>query len=389
MLNFISLCLFGLALVLSGCSGALGECDPSLPGSYCSATAAPETSPTPAVDSPTPFASPTPVEESPTPEATATPTPEATPPIEAQTCWDSVTFEIPLRYVNHGKAQLIATDWASLAWVDTDPVQILDASESTNRVTVYTSGDCGGNVEASLYLPTGYTMPALGDQYNNGIVAVLQPDGTVLEVNYLASCGNGKWQGYVLPDSNPQDACDEGIDSTRWLGAHGGSHFTATQAIRGGELTSSAPIGRPLPIEVDHTHLYYSASESDGHAGYRWPAASADGYAASENGGYSGTIPDLQMGSILVLPEDFVCTNMQTVPSQRLCEVARDHGFVVVDDSFGEDEVAFPITPEAQADVEVKTGIDLHNATGDFASDIEVLMASIQVLANPEEAWVK
>lgn len=408
MFNFFGFCTvvasISLALGLAAC-GDSGQCDPNLPDPYgvCQTSPTPTASVTPAPagdDDATVTATPPAGDDdsgamSPTPPP-ATPAPTATPvptPVDIsvqQACWDSVPFEIQNRYIDRGVAELVSADWVSgLQWVDTDFVQILDGSESTNALTLKKPDEhqgCTGSVEGELYFPEGYVMPSFGEEYNNGIAASLQPDGTVLEVSYLWRCSNGEWEGYILPDSAPLDACAEGIDSSRYLGAHGGSHFTATQAIRVGELTGSTPIGRPLPIEVDHTHLYYSASESDGRPGWRWPAASADGDAASE---YSGAISDLQMGSILVLPQSFDCSIMQTTPSGRLCEVGRDHGFVIVDDSDGEDEVAFPIEPTAEQEVEDETGIVLHNATGAYADNVETMMTAIMVLTNPEAAWVK
>lgn len=374
--------LFPLVLssLLSACGNSFGDCDPSLPLASCpgDATVADDD------DSATP------------PDDTAGDDDSAddddsgdddsgdddsgdTEPTPQQQCWDDVAFGIHNRTIDWSIATTVTGDWTELSWVDTDPVQLLDASSSTNVVTVFASGDCGGAIETTMYLPEEFSFPDLGEQYNNGIITALQPNGTVLEVNYMASCGDGSWHGYVLPDSDPLDACDVGIDTTRWLGAHGGSHFTATQAIREGELTGSDPIGRPLPIEVDNNHLYYGTS------GYRWPAASADSYAASE---YSGAIPDLVMGSVLVLPQGFDCTVMTTVAGERLCEVARDHGFVIVDDSYGNDEVAFPITPEAQAEAESSLGCSLHNSQDTaFGADVETMMVSIRVLTNPEAAW--
>ncbi len=304
-------------------------------------------------------------------------------PIAAErVCWNDFAFQIHERYIDWSVATTVPGDWTVVNWADTDIVQVLDASTSTQVETVYMPGRCGiGPIEANMYLPVGYVFPQLGVEYNNGIVVVFQPDGSVLEVNYFQPCFGGGYEGWVMPDANPFGACDSGIDGVRWMGGHGGSHMTATQALRPGELTGSQSIGRPLPIEVDNNHL----SATNG--GYRWPAASADAYYLTE---YTGTIPNLRMGSILVLPSGYNCMLMVTVPGTRLCEVARDHGFVIVDDSYGANEVAFPISLEAKVGAEATLGFSLHDFQGtQFGADVATMMLSIRVLTNPEVAWTQ
>ena len=73
-------------------------------------------------------------------------------------------------------------------------------------------------------------------------------------------------------------------------------------------------------------------------------------------------------------------------PGQRLCEVGKEYFFFVVDNSDGEDEVAFPIEEGVAEEVENSEGIVLHNAVGDYRADVEEIMAAILVVANPEAA---
>jgi hypothetical protein len=87
-----------------------------------------------------------------------------------------------------------------------------------------------------------------------------------------------------------------------------------------------------------------------------------------------------------VLPEGFKCSSLTTLPGKRLCEVARDHFFFVVDDSYGEGEVAFPVADGVREEVVKAEGIDLHNAGGNYAGDVETIMGSILVVANPTVA---
>lgn len=312
---------------------------------------------------------------------------------ENQVCWDSVPFDIQFMTLNRSKATLVATDWDSgLDWVDYDPIYIVDGSAGTNQVTVYSPYSCGDSsmVEGQIDLPVGFEMRDENDpMYNNGIVTSFQADGTVAEISYLAPCndGSGSYEGWILPDGGDlQDACALGYSDTDWLGAHGGSHTTATQAIRPGELTGTAPIGRPLPIEIDHTHMKCPTGATSGFDCFVGPlAASGDASALSD---YSGSIDGLTMGSFLVLPSTYDCTAMNTTPAERLCEVLRDQFMFIVDDSYGQDEVAFPMEDSVPDEVEAEWGIQLHNATGCFADDVAILMASVQVITNIEDAGV-
>ncbi|MFA6475365.1 MAG: hypothetical protein WCV88_04165 [Patescibacteria group bacterium] len=349
MLRYIiELLLVLVTILVAGC-GEL-NCDPSLPGATC-----------PEAETDT---------DSDTDADTDTETPAE--------CWASVPFQIRDLQVDRKIARTVETDWdGGLDWVDIDPVFVLDGSKDSSPVTV-TAPD--GRRTREVYLPDSFAMRDTSDDlYNNGIVTALQPDGTVVEISYFDGSS-----GWVLPDSAPFSACEKGYDSTRWVGAHGGSHTTATQAVRVGELTQTGPIGRPLPIEVDHTHLSCGDGASSGYDCFTGPlAGSGDSYALSE---YTGTIPELTMGSILVLPEGFKCSSLTTLPGKRLCEVARDHFFFVVDDSYGEGEVAFPVADGVREEVVKAEGIDLHNAGGNYAGDVETIMGSILVVANPTVA---
>ncbi len=286
--------------------------------------------------------------------------------------------------------ETVTGDWDEIQWLDHDSIFEEDASVNSSEITIYMPGGCGLEtaIEGYVYLPNDFEMRDISDElYNNGIVVAFQPDGTVAEITYLEPCGDGTYTGWLAPDSGFQNACDAGYSSTDWLGAHGGSHTTATQAIRIGELTSSSEIGRPLPIEIDHTHLACPEDATSGFDCFTGPfAASGDSYALDSIDGYSGSIPELMMGGIMILPSSFDCTSMRTTPGERLCEVARDYFYFVVDDSYGEDEVAFPIEEGVAEEVEAVEGFGLHNASGDYKSDVEDIMAAILIVANPEVA---
>jgi hypothetical protein len=297
-------------------------------------------------------------------------------------CWEDVPFQIKDYYFDSSARFTWLGMDETLEWVDIDLVQRIDASEDPVPTTIYSSNDCGGAVEAVIDLPFDFVMPDLGDLYSNGLAVIFQDKGTIIEINYFASCGDGTYHGWVMPDISPKDACDLGVDTVNWLGGHGGSHITATQALQLGELTGGVPIDRPLPIELPHALLYYSADESDGMLGYRGPfAASADSYATSL---YTGTNQYMQNGSALKLCEElnedgecvvpFDCASeMLTEPGLRLCEVGVDHFFFQVDDPWGPHDTTFPITDEALEEATDVFGFDLFLAEpdGDYFADVQ------------------
>ena len=319
--------------------------------------------------------------------------PELTP---EQECWADMPLSIQFRSINHSKADLVDADWTGLSVVDTDQIQILDASTSSTLTAFWDPRyACGSAPEGqSAYMPDSYTDPMLGEEAHNRIGVALQPDGSIFEFSYLASCGGGEFQGYILPDADaaPLNACDGDIPNPGyWFGGHGGSHFTASQTFRPGELTGSTPIGRPGVIEVDFTHLK-CLSSGDPNACFRWPAMSADSNYTS----YSGTVDDLQMGSILTLADGYDCTALESTPGERLCEVMRDYGLIIVDDTAVANRVSISMSVEADAEFEVSEGYSPGDALSTergydtpFGRDVETLMIAAKVLTNPEEAWIE
>lgn len=296
------------------------------------------------------------------------------------------------RTIDWASALTVATDWTSLAWVDTDEVILATTSLTDPQVPFVASNSWGnwcaatGPSQGTWYAPASPLLPA---EVNNGLAVFLQPDGMLVEISMFDDCGSYRG-GWVLPNgASPvkPDVCQ--TDGFSWWGGHGGSHLTALGgAIRLGELTGAGPIDHVLSVEVDHTHLFYGTSETDGYAGFRWPANSADGYAGGSGpGAYTGVIPALQMGSLLALPPAFSCAGLATVPAQKICGALKVHGALVVDDPWGTDEVAFPVQFGVREEVFSSFGIEMHNAVGLYANDIEAMFASMVVVDNPVTAW--
>ena len=164
------------------------------------------------------------------------------------------------------------------------------------------------------------------DNTPNNTAALLSPDGrTLVNTNALARCTPGGpifgWQ-----TGNPAiDRTDLYGDGR--LGSHGASKLSAIGgAIRPGELSGEVPIQHALDLLVWGEHMHWDGD------GYRWPAESADSYAAEE---YRGDNPHVQMGSLLAIPPDVAADDLDitTDVGRRLFTALQDYGGYITDDA--------------------------------------------------------
>jgi hypothetical protein len=162
---------------------------------------------------------------------------------------------------------------------------------------------------------------------NSGL-AVLMPDGrTILQTQPFARCateyGTSRYR-----------FADEDLYGPGTYGAHGGSGLSAIGgALRVGELAPGAgPIRHVLKVNLyADRNLYYDAITE----GYRWPARTADGYAARAYGTKGDPAKELRMGALLVLPPsvDTESMGLETEPGRMLALAFQDYGAYVVDDT--------------------------------------------------------
>src|SRR5439155_8956890 len=76
-------------------------------------------------------------------------------------------------------------------------------------------------------------------------------------------------------------------------------------------------------LNIDSANFY------PGFGGYRWPAWKSDAGGA----GYSGSIPEVRMGSLLAPKADFPINTLETEPGKILAAALRDYGGYIVDTS--------------------------------------------------------
>ena len=113
-------------------------------------------------------------------------------------------------------------------------------------------------------------------------------------------------------------------------GWDGGSHLSALGgAIRLGELVPGGAIDHALQIDVDAPNLYYAGSASSCPT---WPATVCDSYASTT---YTGTNPDLRMGSLLALPASLNLNTLglETPPAMILAKAFQDYGAYIANDA--------------------------------------------------------
>ncbi|MDP3970221.1 MAG: hypothetical protein Q8P90_00820 [bacterium] len=307
----------------------------------------------------------------------------------APTGWDRPFLDWH-RTIDWSTATLMSTDWGDIKWIDLDEVTLAVTTTEDPQEEFRASTDwgdwCAGNagVEGTWYVPEDGDFSEMQD---NGLAVFLQPDGSIVEVGMIQDC-EGHFGGWILPggdsDEKPDVYQDDGF--TFW-GGHGGSHLSALGGtIRLGELTGDG-IDHVLAVEPNKLHLYYSADEADGQPGYVWPAHSADSYASDH---YIGSIPELQMGSLLAVPKSFNCSDLSTQPATMICDALQTYGGLVVDDSWGEEdesEVAFSAELGVREEAMATFNIELRDAGGSYATDIEDIFRQVVVITNPQESW--
>jgi hypothetical protein len=183
----------------------------------------------------------------------------------------------------------------------------------------------------SIHLPDGWMpRPVKDTSTPNNPGVFVQPDGrTVVEVNGMGRCDpTGPLYGQYRADHNGHviDIYGDGVLGNR--GASAMSQFGGP--IRHGELTSNEPIRHALDLLIWSEHLYWGGSKQNS---YRWPASDSDSYAGPDR--YRGTIPDLQMGSLLALPPSLTpdSLGLTTDVGRKLFAALQDYGSYVTEDA--------------------------------------------------------
>lgn len=231
----------------------------------------------------------------------------------------------------------------------------------------------------------------LGTTPNAGL-AVLMPDGrTIKQTQPFARCTTGAdaTSEYVFKD---QDIYGAGM-----AGAHGASGMSAIGGtVRLGELVQGGVIRHALKINLYcHTNI---ALNQDGTPGYRWPATSADGYAADSannpTGFYNGKISAMEIGALLAIPAKINIDALQfeTPAAKILATAFKNYGAYIVDDTYFDVlAIETEFSPEGRVIEEFKKqwGFDFESDKNtSWNRDINKILNALQVVDNNTAATI-
>ncbi|MEM1120363.1 MAG: hypothetical protein AAGJ18_07920 [Bacteroidota bacterium] len=230
--------------------------------------------------------------------------------------------------------------------VGADVVHVILLSESDPKYPVldcptFGPGRCSGTTDLgyTLRFPADKIIADAGNsEYGltpNANYALIMPDQlNVLQGSKIARC---EIDGPIyLPDwtrfpDNRQLEDLKGSETKAKLGGQGASGMSALGGtIRKGELTNDEPIRHVLKVNPwAEKYLHYSTEVP----GYKFPAKSADGYAAQVYN--KSANPNLVMGTLLALPTDLTpeSLNLTTKAGEKLFYALQHYGVYFTEDA--------------------------------------------------------
>jgi hypothetical protein len=222
------------------------------------------------------------------------------------------------------------------------------------------------------------------DRSTNGIVAIVQPDGHVYQLQGASrSTAGSDIYGLPIGWSYFNSWAYTTLTDDGYYGAHTGSGLSGMGgSIRAWELSSSDEyvIRHALKIELDQNLLY--KNPSDASQSYVWPARQND--AGTDGYGVYKDDPNLEMGSLLALPPDVTPDQLgiQTDAGRKIFHALQDYGAYVVDTSgngFKDNNGNYFISicaERASRDV-----FDLDSGDG-FYNDLNVMEQNLYAITN-------
>jgi hypothetical protein len=253
-------------------------------------------------------------------------------------------------------------------------------------------------------IPAGYVVP--NSTYNNG-AAILLADGiSIVQTQPFTKCSGYSYATTLqVPWSISAWEYNLKTGDGR-LGAHGGSDLsTLGGTIRLGELRPATQMRHALKVNVDSA-TFLGLCTGNFSACFKWPAATADGYAADAGSGYgsatNNTNSAMKMGALLAIPANVDINNigLQSVPGKMLAWTLQNYGAYIVDSTGGpgfdisiEDGAAGSKAGEFQADYgfpfDGRLGyMTLTGSTGQptpqaqWVSDVRLIIDYLRVVSN-------
>lgn len=239
-----------------------------------------------------------------------------------------------------------AVDMMDQGWWGPSPPAVQKTCPSANKSNTWCHCVAVGNATGQFSIPRNFTTSGSG---NNGATLMLNATH-VAQTQPLFRCAPGapllsRWKSWMMspnPPGVPPDRYVMSLFGNGYYGAHGGSGLSSLGGmIRLGELNASAPpISHALGIELFAHHYYFCRDKTNRSSCYRWPAITADSYAVQRDSPlvYGGTVPSIQPGSLLTVPQAAVASlrkAMTTVVGARVLQAISTFGAYLVDDAAG------------------------------------------------------
>ncbi|MBC8137378.1 MAG: hypothetical protein H8F28_15975 [Fibrella sp.] len=281
-------------------------------------------------------------------------------------------------------ARYVPANIAPAANVGIDEEYILRLSGKLNERPLYAPDDWNKRAVGTKRHPASYrqNLPLPDDlifedarpgNTPNNCVAFILPDGRTV-VNLAPFTRVEKGGPAYAWDFGDTDLYGDGV-----RGSHGATGLSAIGgSIRKGELTGKTPIRHAIKVNVfAEKNLSYN---DGGTRGYRWPATSADSYAANS---YRSKNREMEAGALLAIPPAIkeADLGLKTPVGRKLFAALQDYGAYIVDDAAWD---CHYICAEVGVNEEIKTthGYDLHMNNGDYKADVNKLFAALSVVTN-------
>ena len=241
-------------------------------------------------------------------------------------------------------AQYVAANLGTLDGVYPDPEFMVRVTNDDALRTIYYPGSpyrADGTQVAylgSIRVPDGFLVADVTYQpYStpNDCSTFLQPDGlSMLQLQPTTRLSaTGPIWGYPQFGQNAGGS----LFSEGAYGTHYGSGLSAIGgSLRPGEISGPNPIRHALKFELSWAKLYHNpADPTNDYQTYRWPAKNSDGGADNSQGGYYGTNPAVQMGSLLAADPSQTeqSLGLTTAAGKKLFHAIQDYGAYIVDTS--------------------------------------------------------
>lgn len=186
----------------------------------------------------------------------------------------------------------------------------------------WTEGRCAEGIDTGyeIRIPPSFFVEDTFPDVPNNCAAIVLDGTTIIQFQPFTRCSS--FDGWVTAFSGAEILLDDYVTGDGVRGSHGGSGLSAFGgSLRVGDSLSDPDFGHALKVLLDVSCL----SPSNG--GFRSPAVRAD----EDMSGYTGTVTELRMGSLLALSPDFDADALASQTGQQLARTLKKYGAYVVD----------------------------------------------------------